>query len=126
MANVRLDANGLSKGFVYEGTAPLVHRGAIAAVDAVDPGDASGGIDTTGYRYCRLDLNLTGVGFQSLTVQALFWNPRQGKWFGGASRKLEATGQHALVVEARGTTVFLKVASFSGTSFSLSVDYSLS
>ena len=126
MANVRLDANGLAKGFVYEGTAPLAHRAGVTEVDAADPADTSGAIDTTGYGWCRLDLNVTGAGFQALTVQVLYWNPRQGTWFGGASRRLDATGKYALLVDARGATVFLKVVSFSGTSFTLSADYSLS
>ncbi len=126
MTNVRLDANGLAKGFVYEGTSPLVHRTGVTAVDATDPATTSGAIDTTGYECCRLDLTVTGAGFQALTVRALYWNPRQGTWFGGASRQPDATGKYALLVDARGATVFLKVVSFSGASFALSADYSLS
>ncbi len=126
MTNVRLDANGLAKGIVYEGTSPLAHRTGVTAVDATDPATTSGAIDTTGYEYCRLDLTVTGTGFQALTVQVLYWNPRQGTWFGGASRRLDATGKYALLVDARGATVFLKAVSFSGTSFTLSADYSLS
>ena len=125
MANVRLDANGLPKGFVYEGTTPLGHRSGITAVDTADPPDTSGAIDCGGYHYCRLDIGLTGTGFQSLTVQVLFWNPRQGAWFGGASRRFDATGQYCLVVDAQGALTFLKVIAFSGTSFTLNADYSL-
>lgn len=126
MANVRLDNNGIPKGPVYESTAPALHRNGVVAVDAADPADASGAVDCAGYEQCRFDITITGVGFTSLTVQALFWNPRQAKWFGGASRQFAATGQHALVVESRGAMVFLKITAFSGTSFSLSADYSLS
>jgi hypothetical protein len=126
MANVRLDQNGLPKGPVYEPTAPLVHRSGVTAVDASDPADASGAIDCAGYQHCRFDIAIAGVGFQALDVQALFWNLRQNLWFGGATRRFEATGRHALVVEARGALAFLKVTSFTGTSFSLSADYSLS
>jgi hypothetical protein len=126
MANVRLDQNGLSKGLVYEPTAPLAHRSGVTAVDASDPADASGAVDCAGYQHCRFDIAITGTGFQALEVQALFWNPRQSLWFGGAARRFEATGRQALLVEARGALVFLKVTSFAGTSFSLGADYSLS
>lgn len=126
MANVRLDNNGIPKGPVYESTAPSLHRNGIVAVDAVDPADVSGAVDCAGYEQCRFDITITGVGFTSLTVQALFWNARQAKWLGGASRQFTALGQHALIVEARGAIVFLKITAFSGTSFSLSADYSLS
>ena len=126
MANVRLDQNGVPKGPVYEATSPQAHRTDVASVDASDPEDATSGVDTAGYRQCRFDITLAGTGFQALEVQALFWSPRQELWFGGASRRFEATGRHALVVEARGCVVFLKVTSFTGTSFALSADYALS
>lgn len=126
MANVRMDQNGLPKGFVYEGTSPLPHRSGVTAVDAADPSDTSSAVDSGGYQYCRFDIAITGTGFTSLTVQALFWNPRQAKWFGGGLRQFTSVGQQALVVETRGAVVFLKVTQFSGTSFSLSADYVLS
>ena len=126
MANVRLDENGVPKGPVFEPTAPLVHRSDVTSVDASDPESSSAGVDAAGYRYCRFDIGLEGTGFQALEVQALFWNPRQEAWFGGASRRFEATGQHALIVEARGSIVFLKVTSFTGTSFTLNADAVLS
>ena len=126
MPNVRLDANGQPKSFVYEGTAPLAHRTGVTAVDTADPAGTTGAIDTTGYESCRLDLTVTGTGLQDLTVQVLFWNPRQGVWFGGASRRLDAVGQYALLVDSRGAMIYLKVVSFAGTSFALSADYSLS
>ncbi len=107
-------------------TQPKVHRSGVTAVDASDPADTSGAVDTKGYTECRFDLALTGTNFQSLEVQALFWNPRQEIWMGGGKRTFTATGQHALIVESRGAIIFLKVTAFSGTSFSMSADYVLS
>jgi len=126
MANVRLDENGVPKGPVYEPTAPQVHRSGVTSVDASDPEGTGGAVKIAGYQYCRFDIGLEGTGFQALEVQILFWNPRQGLWFGGASRRLEGTGRHALLVEGRGATIFLKVTSFTGTSFTLNADYVLS
>lgn len=126
MANVRIDENGLPKGAAYEWTVPQLHRSGVTAVDNEDPADTSGAVDAAGYQHCRFDITLTGVDITSLDVQAIFWNPRQLKWFGGASRQFATAGQHALLVEARGAVVFLKATSFSGTSFSLSADSSLS
>lgn len=126
MANVRLDQNGIPKGPVFETATPVQHRSAITEVDASDPEDASGAVDTAGYESCRFDVTVSGEGFQSLTVQVLFWNTRQEKWFGGASRQLTGEGQHAIEVDTRGAIVFLKVTAFSGTSFSLDADYALS
>lgn len=126
MVNVRIDANGLPKGPVYEPTAPAVHRSGVTAVDTADPADTSGAVDCIGYQHCRFDIALSGVSLQELEVQALFWNPRQGLWFGGSSRRFTTTGRHALLVEGRGSILFLKVTSFSGTSFTLDADYSLS
>ena len=106
-------------------TQPKVHRSNVAAVDAADPADISEAIDTKGYGESRFDLTIDGTNFQSLEVQALFWNPRQEVWMGGGKRTFMATGRHALVVESRGATVFLKVTDFSGTNFNLSADYVL-
>jgi hypothetical protein len=107
-------------------TQPKVHRSAVTAIDASDPADTSGAIDTKSYSECRFDLTIAGVNFQSLEVQALFWNPRQSLWMGGGKRTFTGVGQHALAVESRGGTIFLKVTAFSGTSFNLSADYVLS
>ncbi|MBM3926731.1 MAG: hypothetical protein FJ320_12300 [SAR202 cluster bacterium] len=126
MPNVRIDANGAPKAAVFEHTAPAAHRSGVTAVDASDPADASGAIDCGGYQECWLDVTISGVGFVYLDVQALFWNSRQNLWWGGATRRFESTGRHALSVEARGGLVWLKVVGFSGTSFSLSADYALS
>ena len=127
MANVRLDQNGLPKGAVYESSAPLAHRSGVTTVDASDPADASGGVDTAGYQCCRFDVEVTGTGFTSLDAQVLLWNPRQSKWFGGASYRFTVTGRYALEVpDARGSIMYLKVTAFSGTSFTLNADYILS
>ena len=107
-------------------TQPKLHRSGVTTVDSADPADTSGAIDTKGYGKCRFDITIAGTGLTSLEVQALFWNPRQEKWFGGGIRSFNSTGQHALMVDCRGTIIFLKVTAFSGTSFSLSADYVLS
>ncbi|MFH1484531.1 MAG: hypothetical protein ABIH46_00525 [Chloroflexota bacterium] len=126
MANVRIDQNGVPKGPVYEASAPLQHRSGVSEVDASDPADTSGAVDTSGYQQCRFDITVTGTDFGSLSVQVLFWNARQSLWFAGASRQFTVAGRHALAVEARGAIIFLKVVAFSGTSFSLGADYALS
>lgn len=112
-------------GEIYA-TQPKLHRSNVTTVDTADPADTSGAIDTKGYKECRFDITITGTDLTSLEVQALFWNPRQSKWWGGGKRTFTSTGQHALVVDCRGAIIFLKVTAFSGTSFSLSADYVLS
>ncbi len=107
-------------------TQPKLHRSGVTAVDASDPADTSGAIDSSGYKECRLDIAIGGTDFTSLETQVIFWNPRQQKWFGGSKRTFTSTGQHALVVDSRGAIIFLKVTAFTGTSFSLEADYSLS
>ncbi len=107
-------------------TEPRLHRSNITAVDSADPSDTSGAVDTKGYKECRFDLIISGTNFTSLEVQALFWNVRQEKWMGGGKRTFSSTGQHSLVVDCRGAVIFLKVTAFSGTSFSLSADNTLS
>ena len=42
-------------------TQPKVHRSNITAVDAADPADTSGAVDTKGYRECRFDITVTGT-----------------------------------------------------------------
>jgi len=107
-------------------TQPKLHRSNVTTVDSSDPADTSGAIDSGGYKECRFDITITGTDFTSLEAQVIFWNPRQQKWFGGSGRTFTATGQHALVADSRGAIIFFKVTAFSGTSFSLSADYSLS
>ena len=112
-------------GEIYA-TQPKLHRSNVTAIDTADPADTTGAVDTKGYKECRFDITITGTDFTSLEVQALFWNPRQSKWWAGGKRTFTSTGQHALVVDCRGAIIFLKVTAFSGTSFSLSADYILS
>jgi len=107
-------------------TQPKLHRSNVTTVDSSDPTDTSGAIDSGGYKECRFDITITGTDFSSLEAQVIFWNPRQQKWFGGSSRIFTASGQHSLVADSRGAIIFFKVTAFSGTSFSLSADYSLS
>ena len=104
-------------------TEPKIHRSSVTAVDTADPADTSGAVDTKGYHECRFDVTITGTNFQSLEVQALFWNPRQGLWMGGGRRTFTTVGQYALVVQSHGAAIFLKVTAFSGTSFDLAADY---
>ncbi len=126
MANVKIDASGIPKGPVYESEAPAAHRSGVTAVDASDPADTSDAVNCTGYQTCRFDVTITGTGFTSLDLVVLFWNSRQSKWFAGASRRLDSTGQHSVIVDARGSIIYLKVSAFSGTSFTLDADYVLS
>ena len=126
MANVRIDQNGIPKGPVYEWTVPEVHRSGVTVVDASDPADTSGAVNCAGYEHCRFDITIDGTGFNSLEVQVIFWNSRQSEWFGGAKKEFTSTGNHALLVEARGAIIFLKAIVFSGTSFTMSADSVLS
>lgn len=126
MANVRFDGNGVPMGPAYNPLAPLAHRSTITAVDGSDPVDTTGAVDCEGFQECRFEITLAGVDLTSLEVAALFWNARLSKWFTGGSRVFTATGQHALIATVRGAVVFLKVVAFTGTSFTLDVDYVLS
>jgi hypothetical protein len=81
-------------------TQPKVHRSGVTAVDAADPADTSVAIDNKGYGECRFDVTITGTNFQSLEVQALFWNPRQGLWMGGGKRTLRGWGSMPLPLRA--------------------------
>jgi hypothetical protein len=107
-------------------TQPKPHRSGVTAIDAADPADTGEAIDCRGYKECRFDVDISGEDVAGLEVQALFWNPRQQQWFGGGRRVFTATGRHSLVVDSRGAMLFLKVTAFTGTSFSLQADYSLS
>ena len=107
-------------------TQPKLHRSSITTVDTTDPADTSGAVDGRGYKECRFDITISGTDLASLETQVIFWNARQEKWFGGGKRSFTSTGQYALVVDSRGAIIFLKVTAFSGTSFSLEADYSLS
>ena len=132
MANVRIDAQGVPKAPVYEGTTPVLHRAGLTGADAADPTSANAGLNGVGYRNVRFDLDTNGsVGLTALGVQLLVWNPTAGKYFRGAERRfdqddLAANPIPSLEAEVRGAVVFLKVAQATATGFSLSVYASLS
>ena len=132
MANVRIDAQGVPKAPVYEGTTPVLHRAELTGADAADPASASAGLDCIGYRTVRFDLDTSGsVGLTALTVQLLVWNAAASKYFRGAERHfdqedLTANPIPSLECEVRGAIVFLKVVEATATSLSLSVYASLS
>lgn len=107
-------------------TQPKNHRSGVTQVDSANPADASGAVDCKGYKECRFDVSISGTGVSSIKVQALFWNSRLGEWFGGGKYTFDCTGNHSISVDAGGAKVFLKVIEFSGTSFSLAADYTLS
>jgi len=132
MANVRIDAQGVPKAPVYEGTTPVLHRAELTGPDAADPASAGAGLDCIGYRTVRFDLDTSGsVGLTALTVQLLVWNGAASKYFRGAERLFEqedlaANPIPSLECEVRGAIVFLKVVLATATSLSLSVYASLS
>ena len=132
MANVRIDAQGVPKAPVYEGTTPVLYRGGLTGADAADPTSAAAGLDCIGYRNARFDLDTSGsVGLTALTVQLLVWNTTAGKFFRGAERRfdeddLAANPIPSLEVEVRGAIVFLKVVQATATSLALSIYASLS
>ncbi len=132
MANVRIDAQGVPKAPVYEGTTPVVHRANLIGADAADPASAAAGLDCIGYRNVRFDLDTSGsAGLTALAVQLLVWNATAGKYFRGAERRfdeddLAVNPIPSLEVEARGAIVFLKVVEATAASLSLSVYASLS
>jgi hypothetical protein len=132
MANVRIDAQGVPKAPVYEGTTPVLHRASLTGADAADPDSAGVGLDCAGYRNVRFDLDTSGsVDLTELTVQLLVWNPTAAKYFRGAERRfdqgdLTANPIPSLEAEVRGAIVFLKVVQATSTSLSLSVFASLS
>jgi hypothetical protein len=132
MANVRIDAQGVPKAPVYESTTPVIHRASLTGADAVDPTSAGAGLDCSGYRNVRFDLDTTGsLDITALTVQLLAWNPTAAKYFRGAERRfdqedLEANPIPSLEAEVRGAIVFLKVVDVTAGSLSLSIYASLS
>jgi hypothetical protein len=132
VANVRIDSQGVPKGPVYEGTTPVLHRSGLTAADPSDPTSVGEGLDCTGYRNVRFDVDTSGsIGLTALKVQLLAWDSTAGKYFRGAERsfgqgELAANPIPSLEAEARGATVFLKVVSATATSLSVSVYASLS
>ncbi len=132
MANVRIDSQGVPKGPVYEETTPVLHRSGLTAADPSDPTSASEGVDCTGYRDVRFDVDTTGsTELTALKVQLLVWDATAAKYFRGGERsfgqeELAANPIPSLEAEVRGATVFLKVVSATAASLSISVYASLS
>ena len=132
MANVRIDSQGVPKGPVYEETTPILHRSDLTAADPSDPTSASDGLDCTGYRSIRFDVDTSGsTDLTALKVQLLVWDATAGKYFRGGERsfgqeELTANPIPSLEAEVRGATVFLKVVSATAASLSISVYASLS
>ena len=132
MANVRIDSQGVPKGPVYEGTTPALHRSGLTTADPSDPTSASEGLDCTGYRNVRFDVDTSGsTDLTALTVQLLVWDATASKYFRGGERsfdeeELAANPIPSLEAEVRGATVFLKVVSATAASLSISVYASLS
>jgi hypothetical protein len=127
MADVRIDTRGVPKGPVYEEAPTVLHRQALTAADGSDPASASVGVNCTGYRRVRFDIDTTGSsGLTALKVQVLNWNDSAGCYFRGAEREfsqqeLSQNPLPALEAEVRGATVFLKVVSATATSLLVSI-----
>ena len=132
MANVRIDSQGVPKGPVYEETAPILHRSNLTAADLSDPTSASDGLDCSGYRNVRFDVDTSGsTDLTALKVQLLVWDTTAAKYFRGGEHsfnqeELVANPIPSLEAEVRGATVFLKVVSATAASLSISVYASLS
>jgi len=132
VANVRIDSQGVPKGPVYEETTPILHRSDLTAADLSDPISASDGLDCSGYRSVRFDVDTSGsTNLTALKVQLLVWDATAGKYFRGGERsfgqeELTANPIPSLEAEVRGATVFLKVVSATAASLSISVYVSLS
>jgi hypothetical protein len=132
VANVRIDSQGVPKGPVYEETTPILHRSDLTTADPSDPTSASDGLDCSGYRSVRFDVDTSGsTNLTALKVQLLVWDATAGKYFRGGERsfgqeELTANPIPSLEAEVRGATVFLKVVSATAASLSISVYASLS
>jgi hypothetical protein len=132
VANVRIDSQGVPKGPVYEVTTPILHRSGLTAADPSDPTSTSEGVDCSGYRNIRFDVDTSGsIDLTALKVQLLVWDATAGKYFRGGERsfsqqELAANPVPSLEAEVRGATVFLKVVSATAASLSISVYASLS
>lgn len=126
MVDVRIDSQGVPKGPTYEWTVPALHR-QVTAVDSTNPTAKAQGVDGSGYRRARFDIDTTASsGLTALTVQLLVWNETAGRYFAGAERQfsqgeLAANPVPSLEVESRGAVLFLKVTAATATSLSLSI-----
>jgi hypothetical protein len=92
------------------------------------------GIDCEGFKRCRFDIHVQGVGMTSLKVKLLRWNSVTNTWFpSGSSIDLKDAEEFSssevnvclIEDEAFGATIFLKVLDFVGGSFELWAYYVL-
>lgn len=123
MANVRIDENGVAKGAVFEHTVPAVHRSNVTAVDGVDPGSPSAGVDAAGYEAVDFDLDVTLGGTNPMVeVAPIYYDATAALWFKGESAFFTASGRYRLRAAARGGIAYLKVVALTGTSPTLDLD----
>ncbi len=122
MANVRIDANGVPKGAVWEQTAPLAHRTSVTAADGADPA-SSAGIVTDGYECVDFDLDVTLGGTSPMVeVAPIYYDATAAAWFRGGSMFFTATGRYRVRAQARGAATYLKVVALTGTSPTLALN----
>jgi hypothetical protein len=122
MANVRIDANGVPKGAVWEQTVPVAHRTNVTAADGADPAPAAG-VATEGYEVVDFDLDITlGGANPAVEVAPIYYDATADAWFRGASTTYSATGRYRLRAEARGALAYLKVLALTGTSPTLALN----
>jgi hypothetical protein len=122
MADVRIDANGIPKGEVWEQAVPVEHRSNVTAADGADP-DADEGIDADGYEAIDFDLDVTLGGTNPMVeVAPLFYDATADAWFRGGSSFFTATGRYRVRAASRGARTFLSVVALSGTTPTLSLD----
>lgn len=122
MANVRIDANGVPKGAVWEQTAPVAHRTSVTAADGSDPA-SSAGIATDGYQAVDFDIDVTLGGTDPMVeVAPIYYDATASAWFRGASAFFTATGKYRVRAEARGALAYLKVVALTGTSPTLALN----
>ena len=122
MANVRIDANGVPKGVVWEQATPAAHRSSVTAADGADPA-SSAGIVTDGYEAVDFDIDVTLGGTNPMVeVAPIYYDATASAWFRGASMFFVATGKYRVRALARGASTYLKVVALTGTSPTLSLN----
>ena len=115
MANVRIDANGVPKGAVWEQTVPVAHRTNVIAADGADPAQGAG-VVTEGYKVVDFDLDITLGGTDpAVEVAPIYYDVTAAAWFRGTSTTYTATGRYRLRANARGALTYLKVVALTGT-----------
>lgn len=121
MANVRIDANGVPKGAVWEHADPVLHRSGVTAVDGADPA-GSAGIDCDGFEAVDFDVDVTLGGTNPMVeVAPIYHDATADAWFRGQSAFFTSTGRYRVRAEARGARAYLRVVALSGTSPTLTL-----